>query len=43
VSNAVAQSGNQAGQVLDSATTLTGESARLRQQVEAFLKSVRAA
>ena len=43
VSNAVTQSGTQAGQVLDSATRLTGESTRLRQQVEAFLKSVRAA
>ena len=43
VNSAVTQSGGQAGQVLDSATRLTGESARLRQQVDAFLKSVRPA
>jgi methyl-accepting chemotaxis protein len=43
VNSAVTQSGGQAGQVLYSATRLTGESARLRQQVDAFLKSVRAA
>jgi methyl-accepting chemotaxis protein len=41
VNSAVTQSGGQAGQVLDSATRLTGESARPRQQVDAFLKSVR--
>jgi methyl-accepting chemotaxis protein len=41
VNRAVTQSGGQAGQVLDSATRLTGESARPRQQVAAFPKSVR--
>jgi methyl-accepting chemotaxis protein len=43
VHGAVAQAGSEAGGVLDAATRLTGESDRLRAQVEAFLRSVRAA
>ena len=40
---AVAQAGSEAGGVLEAATRLTGESDRLRTQVDGFLRSVRAA
>jgi methyl-accepting chemotaxis protein len=43
VSEAVAESGQQAAQVLDAARSLSGESERLQAQVHTFLKALRAA